>query len=224
MDNFKIIVADEYPIIRQGLRSIIEQQFDLNVVADVINGKELVEAASKLRPDVIITDEYLPDFDCNTIRELTRDTQNVKIVVLTDHKNVPHLHSLVVAGASDYLTKKARGDEVVHFIRSVILGTNPLLKNIPIFSDMKIAVNKSNSIAIITVNDLSERELAILKMIYRGKSNKEIGETLGINLSYIKAIISNIFTKMGASSRTDAISICLKAGILTLEDLDKLTE
>jgi len=225
-ETIKIIIADEYPILRQGLRSFIEQQRDLNLIAEVVDGTELVEATSNLQPDVIIADEFLPGLDCNIIRHLSDSYQKTKIIILTDHRNIPHLQSIVLAGASDYLTKKARGDEIVHFIRSVILGTNPFSKGVPSIykDDFRIAFKKNNALTISIVNELCERELDIIKMIYRGKSNKEISKKLGINLSYIKAIISNIFTKVGASSRTDAISICLKTGILTLEDLDKIDD
>lgn len=221
--KIRIIIADRYPMPRLGLRITIEKQQDLEVVAEAVDLSELLETITHLHPDIVIVDEQLigPGIDITRLMEKMKDkTHNTKMLILTNFRDIQHLNQLISEGTS-YLKKTAIADEVVYFIRSMITGINPYVRK-KLYNDNSIVkLNESKKLILMNSNEITPKELEILKSIYNGKTNKEIASIMGNNVPTTKAHINTLFTKLGVSSRTEAVSLCLKSGILTLRDLNE---
>lgn len=218
--NIKIVLADDHPLMRQALRMWIEKQRDLEIIAEANDGKEAVEIAGKLKPDVIIMDISMPKLNgLEATKRIKLSSPSTEILVLTVHTDDEHIASMIKAGAGGYIIKTASGEEIIHAIRALAYGECLLPSNISrdIMSDIL-----SNSIPVpINLNKLDKREITILRLVAKGFSNKQIALELGLSLRNVKAILTNVFLKLEVSSRTQAIAYGLKTNIIELKDLNK---
>jgi DNA-binding NarL/FixJ family response regulator len=219
--KISIVLADDHPLIRQALRMWIEKQKDMEIVAEAADGKEVVEITAKLNPDVLIMDISMPKMNgLEATKKIKEVSPNTEVLILTVHTDDEHIISTVRAGASGYLTKKTSGEEVIHAIRALADGENLLPANIS-QTIIKDTLSNPEQLVLTKIEELSVREQNMLKLAANGMSNKEIGLTLGLSLRNVKACFTNIFLKLGVSSRTGAIAVGLKTGIITIEDLDR---
>jgi two-component system, NarL family, response regulator LiaR len=219
--NIKILLADDHPLMRQAIRMWLEKQQDLEVIAEAWDGKEAVDIAVKLLPDIVIMDISMPRINgLEATRQIVSKCPATKILVLTVHTDSEHIHGMIEAGASGYLVKSASGEDVVHAVRMVASGE----KMVPPELSQNAIEDPHKGIEPVFVNKLSEltpRELLVLRFVAKGLPNKDIALELGISIRGVKAHLTTVFIKLGAESRTEAISIGLKSGILTIQDLDK---
>jgi len=212
--KIRIVLADDHPLMRQAIRMWLEKQQDLEVVAEASNGKEAIDIATMLQPDIVIMDISMPKMNgMEATRQIISRCPNTEILVLTVHTDMEHIHGILQAGASGYLTKNVSGEEVVHAVRAVYSGENVLPFVEPQEDTGLFQADK--------MNILTNREMKVLKWVASGLTNKEIANKLELSLRSVKSILTSIFVKLGAASRTEAISIGLKSGILTLQDLKK---
>jgi NarL family two-component system response regulator LiaR len=212
--KIRIVLADDHPLMRQAIRMWLEKQQDLEVVAEANDGKEAVDIAAMLQPDIVIMDISMPKVNgLEATREIISRCPGTEVLVLTVHADTEHIHGMLEAGASGYLTKNVSGEEVVHAVRAVYAGENVLPLTEPQENPGPIQSDKLNTLGV--------RELTVLKWVASGLSNKEIAGKLDLSLRSVKAILTAVFIKLGAASRTEAISIGLKSGILTLNDLKR---
>lgn len=219
--KISIVLADDHPLIRQALRMWIEKQKDMEIVAEAADGKEVVEITAKLNPDVLIMDISMPKMNgLEATKEIKEVSPNTEVLILTVHTDDEHIISTVRAGASGYLTKKTSGEEVIHAIRALADGENLLPANIS-QTIIKDTLSNPEQLVLTKIEELSAREQNLLKLAANGMSNKEIGLTLNLSLRNVKACFTNIFLKLGVSSRTGAIAVGLKTGVITIEDLDR---
>jgi DNA-binding NarL/FixJ family response regulator len=221
-NKIRIVIGDGYPLMRLGLRTIIEKQQDLEVVAEASDVPELLATVASLHPDIIIMDQLLPGFGIDTtspIKQIFETSPSSKVLILSDFGNIEQLRTIMKEGASDYIKKNAAGDEIIYFIRSIKLGFNPYLTKKIYKDNLRVTLGETEKIVLVNSNEITVKELDMLRAIYNGKSNKEISAITGNNISLTKAKLSTLFTKLGVSSRTEAISVCLRSGILTLKDL-----
>jgi two-component system, NarL family, response regulator LiaR len=218
--KIRIVLADDHPLMRQAIRMWLEKQQDLEVLAEACDGKEAVDVTTKLHPDIVIMDISMPKINgLEATRQIMSSCPDTNILVLTVHTDSEHIQGMIKAGASGYLTKDASGEDVVHAVRAVASGENLISSKI-LQDTAKDSLNNISPAALNKLNELTLRELFILRMVARGLHNKDIALKLGISLRGVKANLTTIFIKLGADSRTEAISIGLKSGILTIGDLN----
>lgn len=217
----RIIIADDYPLIRQALRTCIEKEKDLEVVAETGDGQEAVELAIKLHPDVVIMDTEMPLLNgVEATRQIVERCHSTEVLVLASNDDTLHVLDIINSGASGYLTKSAHGEVIIHYIRKITAGEHAFPPSI-LYSSLKDVPRVSAPAqALPRGEELTNRELSILKMVARGMANKDIARKMGLSVHYIKASLTTIFIKLGVSSRTEAITNSLKAGIITLNELE----
>jgi NarL family two-component system response regulator LiaR len=215
-----IIIADDHPLLRQALRNVLERQPDFRIIAEASDGEEATRLALKLCPNVVIMDINMPK--CNgleAIRQIKARNPAIIILVLTVHDDNEHILGILEAGAAGYLTKSVFGAEVVHAIRAVVSGETVLSTEVSQKILRHALKYPSKPIPEIT-HQLSARELEILKLAANGMSNKNIAVSLNLSLPTIKTYLSEVFAKLGASSRTEAAIIGLRTGILNIEEIE----
>jgi DNA-binding NarL/FixJ family response regulator len=192
----------------------------MEIVGQAGNGEEAINLASQLKPDILVMDIMMPKFDgLEASRQIKKITPNTAILILTAYDDDNYVLGLLEAGATGYLMKSAKGQDLVEAVRAVQAGESVLHPKI-IEKLLKQAMVKPVETAEHkTKNLLSERETEILKFLATGISNKEIAEKLCLSLRTVKAHMSNIFTKMNVASRSEALVEALRKGLLTLEDI-----
>jgi len=215
----RIILAHRITLIRQALKDIVRQEQDMEVIAETDNGKEAVTIVSKLYPDLILIDEDLPGLNgMEATKRIVRISSCTKVLVLTYNESEAFKRNIQNAGAGGSLSIYSNCSEILHAIRNTYSneGTaRPTIVMEPVEIDLE---GKSFPIARIRI---TARELMILKLVAKGTTNKEISQKLGLSLHYVKACLTNIFTKLGVSSRTEAASFALTIGLLERSDFDR---
>lgn len=219
MKKIRVVLADDHPLMRQAIRMWLEKQQDLEVIAEANDGKEAVDIAAMLQPDIVIMDISMPKINgLEATRQIISKCPDTEVLALTVHADTEHIHGMLQVGASGYLMKNVSGEEVVHAVRAVFAGEN-VLPNLHPEENSPDSFGDDDTPGAEKTSPLSARELRVLKWVASGLSNKDIAVKLQLSLRSVKAILTSIFVKMDAASRTEAISIGLKSGILTLEDL-----
>lgn len=209
----RVILADDHPMLRRGLRLILQDSDEVDVVADAADGQELLELVERYRPDVVVVDVAMPRLDgLEAVRRLREHHPEVRSLVFTMHDEEAYVHRAIMAGVSGYLLKTATADELIRGITAVAEGkaalhpavTRHLLDG---FAGMTEPKGRE-------AEPLSAREHDVLQLLAYGKSNKEIARQLGIGPQTVKTHISHIFSKMGAADRTDAVALALRKGLV----------
>jgi DNA-binding NarL/FixJ family response regulator len=205
-DKIRVLVADDHITVTAGLVSIIGLQADMTVVAEAANGREAVDQWRKHRPDVVLLDLRMPLLDgVGAIAEIHREDASARIIVLTTYDTDNEIYRAVRAGAKGYLLKDARREQLLDCIRRVSRGEicipPPLLERLA---------------AGVSEETLTGRELDVLTLLARGKSNKEIGANLYISETTVKAHLRSIFAKLDVLSRTEAIAAASRRGLVQL--------
>ena len=206
MDKIKILLYDDHSLIRKGLEQLLELEGDIEVIGEASNGKEAVEKAIQLNPDVILMDVNMPvQNGVNAIRELKENGCKAKVVVLTIHDDQEYLVEAVKVGADGYIMKDAEIDHLIKAIRDVYRGETYIQPNLTSrlirdFEKMTYHSVKKQ----IEENNLTQREIEVLMLIADGKNNREIADELYISEKTVKNHVSNIFRKIDVSDRTQA--------------------
>jgi NarL family two-component system response regulator LiaR len=217
----KIMLADDHPLLRQALRDVLEKQTDLEVIAEASDGEEAVKLATELLPDVVIMDISMPILNgLEATKQIKANCPAIAILVLTVHSDNEHILGILQAGAGGYLTKSVYGDEVINAVRALVSGETVLSPTVS-QQILKYAfqyMTKPRSLN--TVDKLSARELAVLSLAAKGISNKDIALRLGLSVRTVKGYLADLFLKLNVASRTEAVIIGLRKGILTLNDLE----
>ncbi len=204
--KIRLLLAEDHILMRMGLVSATRNEPDLLVVAEAEDGRQAIELFRKHRPDVVIVDLRLPGMDgIELIKVLRQEDAAARIVVLTSFAGGDDVIRAIQSGASGYVMKSMPLERVLEAVRVVHAGGQ--------YIPQEIASRMCERIH----SDLSVRELEVLRLISKGRSNKEIASALGIVEGTVKAHLTNIFTKLGAADRTQAITIAIKRQILQLE-------
>ena len=220
MDRTTILVVDDHPLLREGIVQLLKKQADFEVVAQAADGEEAVRLATELSPDVVIMDIEMPKVDgLEATRQIKATHSGISVLVLTIHDDEEHVAALLDAGAAGYLLKTVYGEGLAQAIRSVRLGEFVLDPQVGRRVLRAFALRPSKPVQLEAGEKLSAREMEVLKLAARGMSNSEIAEALYVSLRTAKGHLAEIFSKLGVGSRTEAIVTCLRAGILSLDDL-----
>lgn len=204
-DNpIRVLVVDDHPMMRDGLRSTIELEKDMRVVGEAIDGAQAVELFEALHPDVTLLDLQMPHVDglqaLTAIRKLKADAS---VVVFTIYPGDARVTQALTLGATSYLLKSANREEIIDAIRSASMGRQVIAPEI----SEELAAHLG--MAVLTV-----RELSILRLVKEGMGNRAIAESLFISEDTVKTHMKNILIKLGASDRTHAVTIAQRRGFM----------
>lgn len=209
-ETIKIVVADDHPIVREGLVMILDLQDDFEVIGEAENGEEALNKVKNLKPDILFLDLGMPKMDgVQTIQTLTAAKLTTKVIVFTAFDSDERILSAIRAGAKGYLLKGAAKEDIFNAVRVVYNGQSLLQPEIA----TKLVQHMSNPIG-----QLSARELEVLSTLAKGTTNSEIAKQLFISERTVKFHVSSILSKLGAQNRTDAVQISIKRGLINLDD------
>lgn len=220
MAKIKVMIADDHAFVREGTRRILEQEPDLQVIAEAGDGEEAVKFACDLKPDVALLDVAMPRLDgVEATRRIKAVCPSVAVLVLSAYDDDQFVFGLLEAGAAGYLLKNVRGQEIVNAIRAVHAGESVLhpsvaRKVLNRFAGVPPKTRQSKSLDVLT-----EREMEVLKMVTKGLSNKDIADGLYLSVRTVQGHLANIFNKLRVSSRTEAVVLALREGWVTLDDV-----
>ncbi|WP_028059401.1 response regulator [Candidatus Solirubrobacter pratensis] len=203
----RVVLADDHAVVRQGLRTFLDLQEDIEVVAEASDGEEAVAAAAELDPDIVLLDLVMPRLDgLGALKSLRHG--RARILVLTSFGDDDKLFAALRAGAAGYLLKDVQPTELVRAIRSAHAGESPLSPAIATRVVEEVAQG-----GVSAHDDLTPRELDVLALIARGRSNKVIARELGVAEKTVKTHVSHILAKLGVSDRTQAALYAVRQGL-----------
>ncbi len=220
MDRIRILIADDHAVVREGTRHILEQEQDLEVVAEAADGGEAVELATELKPDVAIIDIAMPHVDgIEATRRIKELCPGIGVLILSAYDDDQFVFNLLEAGAAGYLLKDVHGRELVDAVRAVHAGESVLHPSIA-RKVLNRFVSRTEKIKRREpLETLSQREKEILRLATRGLSNKDIAEQLFLSVRTVQGHLTHIFNKLQVGSRTEAVVRGLKEGWITLDDV-----
>ncbi|HEU5198388.1 MAG TPA: response regulator transcription factor [Ktedonobacterales bacterium] len=210
----RILVADDHPIVRDGLVAILSTQADFDVVGEAATGLETVQQAEALKPDVILLDLEMPELDgVEAIRRMRDTNPDIRVIVFTAFDTDERILNAVRAGARGYLLKGVPREEVFQAIRVVHAGDSLLQ---PIVASKLLRQVSQGHDASVMLEALTPRELDVLRLLARGLENKEIALELVISERTVKFHVSSILSKLGAGNRTEAVALAAQQGLIKL--------
>ena len=206
----KVLIVDDHPVTRGGLRSALAAARDLEVIGEAGTGEEAVEAAIRLRPDLVFMDVRMPGMGgVEATRQIRRALPDTKVILFTVDGSRAAIAEAIQAGVSGYLLKDVSGDDLVRAARMAMEGKaviHPALTKA--FLDEVRFMPKDEG------SPLSPREVQILQHIASGSSTKEVARDLGISAHTVKTHLERIFDKLGANDRAQAVAIALRMGLV----------
>src|SRR6478735_5929444 len=201
-----VLIVDDHTVVREGLVSLIGRRADMTVVGEASNGREAVDLWKKHQPDVTLLDLRMPELDgVGVIKEIRAEDESARIIVLTTFDGDEDIYRAIQAGSKGYLLKDAPREALMDCIRRVHCGETC----VPFHLAAKLAQRVSGQ-------SLSERKIDVLKLMAKGKSNKEIGSALFISEGTVKSHVKGIFAKMNVISRTEAVANATRRGLIQL--------
>ncbi len=219
--SIRLLIADDHPIVREGLRAILSTQADFQIVAEAGNGSELVRYAQQFRPDVVLADLEMPGLDgVEAIRQVRAALPATQVIVLTAFNTDDRIVHSIQAGAQGYLLKGAPRSDIFNAIR-VVNGGGSLLHPL-VASRLLEAVRASertsdSALSASPIETLTEREQEVLGLLAQGWANKAIGAHLHIAERTVKFHVAAILGKLGAGNRTEAVRIAVQRGLVSLD-------
>ena len=205
-----LLLVDDHPVVRKGTRELLEGESDLHVVGEAGSGEEAVVRARELSPDVILMDVSMPGMNgIEATRAIKTFLPGVGVLVLTSYDDDAYVFALLEAGAAGYLLKNASEDDLLGAVRAVAAGESALH---PSVARKVLERFSANTTPTPPEDDLSPRELEVLRVAATGRTNKEIARDLDISPRTVQVHLANIFSKLGVGSRTEAVLFGIKRG------------
>jgi DNA-binding NarL/FixJ family response regulator len=215
-----IVLADDHPAVRAGIRQFIERTPGLRVLAEADDGKAALDLTRRLNPDVAVVDLQMPGMTgLDVISQARKEGLATRFIILTAYDDDPYIFAALRSGAKGYLLKTAGPDELARAIRMVNAGHSALDPAV-----MEKVVDKAGLVggaagaALGEPERLSERELEVLRLAATGRTNRAIGLDLGISERTVHSHLMNIFAKLGVNTRTEAALKAIRLGWITLDD------
>lgn len=218
--TIRVLLADDHAVVRQGTRELLDREEGIDVIAEASDGKEAVQLAIKERPDVVVMDFAMPQLNgIEATRQIKAVAPGIAVLVLTAYDSHQYIFAFLEAGAAGYLLKDVQVDELVQAIRAVHAGESILHPAIARKVVDRFAQPQEKIYSVpVGLDQLTERELEVLRLAAKGMSNREIAQELIISVRTVQTHLTNVFNKMGVGSRTEAVVHALRKGLITLED------
>lgn len=215
-DKICVLIADDHAIIRKGIRALLQTETDIEIVGEACDGEEAIEAAARLRPDVILMDLVMPRLDgLEAIHAILSAQPEIRILVLTSFATEDKIFPVIKAGALGYLLKDTFPEDLIRAIRQVYRGESSLHPTIARKLLLEIAAPQEQT----TSSELlSGREMAVLQLLAQGLSNQQISEQLVISEATVRTHVSRILNKLHLASRTQAALYALREGLASLTE------
>ena len=209
-EPIRVMLVDDHTMVRQGLATFLKVYDDLELAGEAASGQAAIELCNQTLPDVILMDLMMPDMDGATATRLIRQQHpNVQVVVVTSFKEGELVQNALQAGAIGYLLKDVSADELARAIRAAYSGRATLSPDA-----VQALVNTANQPPV-PGQDLTERELVVLGLMVEGLNNTQIAGRLVVSPSTIKTHVSHILSKLGVASRSEAVALALRSGLVT---------
>jgi DNA-binding NarL/FixJ family response regulator len=211
MNKIRLVIADDHPVVRDGLRGMLESQADFEVVGEASDGEAAILRAVEMQPDLILMDLRMPILDgVSAIREIKKRLPAMQVLVLTTYDSDADILPAIEAGATGYMLKDCTREELFHAVRAARAGEPVLAPAVAkrLFGKMRLPAEEK----------LSSRELEVLQLVARGASNSEIAAHLHISQATVKSHLIHVFGKLGVSDRTAAVTVALQRGLIRLGD------
>jgi len=212
----RVYVTDDHHIVRRGIKQLLETEPGIEVVGEATNGREAVADMDMLKPDIVLMDLVMPVMDgIETIRQIKAGHPSIQVLVLTSFATDDKIFPAIKAGALGYLIKDTGPEELVRAIRQVHQGQLTLHPTIAqkLLKELTLTSERPPS-----PDQLTDREVEVLKLIARGLSNQEIAETLVVSIATVYTHVSKILDKLHLASRTQAALYALREGLASLYD------
>jgi two-component system response regulator NreC len=216
--NIKILLADDHKIVRDGLRTLIEKENGMEVVAEAEDGRSAVKQAKKLLPDIVIMDITMPDLNgIDATRAILEETQRVKVIALSMHSDRRFVSGMLEAGASAYLLKDSAFEELATAIRAVVANQIYLS---PKIADIVVRrfVSKSASTERSAFTELTKREREVLQLLAEGVSTKKIAGRLNLSVKTVETHRANIMDKLDIHTISELVKYAIREGLTSLEN------
>ena len=208
----RVVIADDHNIVRAGIRELLADEPDIEVVGEARNGQEAVELALRQRPAVVVMDINMPVLSgVEATRQIHAAAPEVRVLVLTAYQDDPYLYGLLDAGAAGYVLKTAEDSEIVRAVRATAAGQSVI--DPAVMPRLLARLTRPSA----QPDALSERELAVLRLAAQGQTNKQIGAELHISDRTVQNHLANVYGKLGVASRTEAVTVALQRNLITLQ-------
>jgi DNA-binding NarL/FixJ family response regulator len=216
--KIKVLLADDHEIVRGGLRSLLEQESDMDVVADIGDGQRAIELARTLRPNVVVMDISMPGLNGTmATKRILAETRSVKVLALSAHTDRRFVSDMLKAGATGYLPKSCAPEELVNAIREVHAGgiyLSPKVAGVVVEGFVKADPRPGQTAGA----PLSDREREVLQLIAEGRSSKEIGVALHISTRTVDTHRQRMMDKLGIHTIAELTKFAIREGLTELED------
>jgi DNA-binding NarL/FixJ family response regulator len=215
--KIRVLICDDHTILREGIRLLLNSQSDIEVVGEGVDGRDAVEKARLLKPDVILMDIAMPGLNgLEATKQVRRDDPNARVLVLTMYERDEYIAQMLEAGAAGYVLKKVAGSELVYAIRSIHQGGTFLYPSITkrLVEDYLRRVESGEERS--TFDSLTDREREVLQLIAEGHTNKEIADVLKLSSRTVQNHRAHIMEKLGMHDRGELIKYAIQKGIIQL--------
>jgi DNA-binding NarL/FixJ family response regulator len=220
----QLVIVDDHDLAREGLRDMLEDEPDMEVVGEAANGREALTLCSRLVPDLVLMDVRMPEMDgLEATREVKQGFPKISVLMVTMHENPDYLLEALRAGAAGYILKDAPKHEVASAVRQVLNGESPLDPELAVRLLRRLAIEGQKRESPVRgpgeyggapTEALTPRELEVLELLKLGRTNPQIAQELVISPRTVKRHVENITTKLGVSDRTQAVVRSFELGIL----------
>jgi DNA-binding NarL/FixJ family response regulator len=212
----RVIIADDHELARLGLRTMLVPEEDLEVVGEATTGREAVELSQQLQPDLVLMDIRMPDLDGLVATRAIKEVHpRTSILIVTLSEDPDYLLEALRVGAAGYVLKDASRREVVTAVRQVLSGESPLDPKLSAQLIRRLANQPSRESPASHGDELTPRELDVLRLVAEGKTNSEIGQSLFISVGTVKVHVERIIDKLGVSDRTQAAVRAVELGYIS---------
>jgi len=207
-----VLLADDHAVVRKGTREFLQEDPEIDVIAEAADGAEAWHFLSQRQPDVAVLDIRMPHINgIDLTRRIKKEYPHVQVLILSAYDDAPYIFASLRAGANGYILKTAPSSDLLRAVKDLAAGKS--------FLDADIAPTViANLTDTRKVEALSEREVDVLRGVAKGWTNREIGQRLAISDRIVQGHLANVFGKLSVNSRTEAVTVGLQQGILTLED------
>ena len=215
-----VVIADDHALVREGTKQLLDEHPGLSVVGEAADGQEAVEVVTRLKPDVVLMDIAMPGMNgIEATKRIKETTPSTSVLVLTAYDDEQYIYALLDAGAAGYLLKNVSGEELARSIYAVAEGESVLHPSVAAKVFKRVTSGAAGLAKPRRMDQLTERELAVLRLAARGLSNKMIARDLDLSDRTVQVHLSNVFGKLGVASRTEAVITALRRGIVRLEEI-----